>query len=90
VGPGHEQARVVSSLSVFSDQINTTRPARALARPDPGRPCRDLGTAWSRTLSEEPPCLLFDRHAAQTSLQPQASRYLLIEVADNDRRHDSC
>lgn len=77
----------MSPLSIVSDQIHTTGPAGALPRPDHGSPCCDLGAAWLRTFCEEPPCLLFDRHPAQTRLQPQARRDFLIEVADHDRRH---
>lgn len=85
--PGHAGADGASSLSIFSDQIHPARPVRTLARPDPGRPCRDLRTAWSGTVREDPSDLLLDRHAPQTSLQPQALSHLVIEIADDDGRH---
>lgn len=81
-GPG-----AASPLSIFSDQIDTTRAVRALAGADRRRPSRDLAAADPGTLREKTPRFLLYRHAAKPCLQPQALGDLVVEVANDDRRH---
>jgi hypothetical protein len=63
---------------------------RALARADHGSPGSDLGPARSGALRENAAGLLFDRHTAEASLQPQALGDLVIEISDDDRSHGVC
>jgi hypothetical protein len=59
----------------------------ALPRTDGGGSCRNFRATEPSALREDSPSFLLDRDAAKTRLQSQAVSYLIIEIADDDRRH---
>jgi hypothetical protein len=79
---------VGSSLPIFPDQFHSTGAVGTLAGANGRRPLGDLRSAHPRALGEDAPRLLLDRHAAETRLLPQPLGYLVIEIPDDDRRHD--
>jgi hypothetical protein len=89
LGPGPVAEPAASPLPIFSDQIDASRSMRALAGPDRRRACSDLGAAQLRTFREKAPRLLLHGHTAKAGLQPQALGDLVVEVADDDRRHNA-
>jgi hypothetical protein len=62
---------------------------RALAGSDGGGPSRYLRSAQLCAQRDQTAGLLLDRHAAQPRLQAQPLGNFVIEIADDDRGHDS-
>jgi hypothetical protein len=59
-----------------------------LACPDGGRSRGDVGTAQLRTVREHPSSFLLDGHTVKAGLEPEALRYLVVKIPDNDGGHD--
>jgi len=79
----------VSPVPIFSNEFNPPGTMWPLARTDRSGPGRDLGTARLRADGEEAPSLLLDRYAVEPCLQSQALRHFVVQIADDDGRHDS-
>jgi len=47
-----------------------------------------LGAAHPRAVGEDSPRLLLDRYAAKSGLKPQPLGHLVIEIPDDDCRHN--
>jgi hypothetical protein len=59
-----------------------------LAGANSRRPRGNLGSAHACAVGEDSPRFLLDRYAAKAGLQPQPLGHLVIEIPDDDCRHN--